>query len=165
MFSCFHSRIFSRVSGSLVASRPPQASAANARKMGMIFVMPMNLAKMTLPIMAASLQVPFSTPNAVHLRKRDVQTSVGLGQVLKGQFTTVVLNRRVGRFWMDHRCLSKNYLVQFETTCFSLGPEAKPVENLWFIVFFQWPPKSLIMNNTDVWYQDMDMGIGVLCTF
>lgn len=63
----FHDRIFSRVSGSLRATSPPQTRAAKASKMGMIFVMPMKAAKMKLAMMAANLQMPLRMPNAVPL--------------------------------------------------------------------------------------------------
>lgn len=61
-------RIFSRVSGSLSATRPPQTRAAKARKMGMILVTPMKAAKMKLAMMAASLLMPLRMPNAVPLQ-------------------------------------------------------------------------------------------------
>lgn len=61
-------RIFSRVSGSLSATRPPQTRAAKAKKMGMILVTPMNAAKMKLATMAASLLMPLRMPNAVPLQ-------------------------------------------------------------------------------------------------
>lgn len=64
----FQGRIFSRVSGSFNATRPPQTSAEKARKMGMILVMPMKAAKMKLAMMAANLQIPFRIPKAVPLR-------------------------------------------------------------------------------------------------
>lgn len=60
-------RIFSRVSGSLSATRPPQTRAEKARKIGMILVMPMKAAKMKLAMMAANLQMAFRMPNAVPL--------------------------------------------------------------------------------------------------
>lgn len=64
-------RIFSRVSGSLSATRPPQTSAAKARKMGMILVMPMKAAKMKLAMMAANLLMPLRMPNAVPLQREE----------------------------------------------------------------------------------------------
>lgn len=64
----FQDRIFSRVSGSLRATRPPQTRAAKARKMGIILVMPMKAAKMKLAMMVANLQIPFRMPNAVPLQ-------------------------------------------------------------------------------------------------
>lgn len=63
--------IFSRVSGSLSATRPPQTRAAKARKMGMILVTPMKAAKMKLAMMAASLLMPLRTPNAVPLQSSE----------------------------------------------------------------------------------------------
>ena len=66
----FQDRIFSRVSGSFRATRPPQTRAAKARKMGMILVMPMKAAKMKLAMMAANLQIPFRMPNAVPLQSQ-----------------------------------------------------------------------------------------------
>lgn len=67
-FGCVQDRIFSRVSGSFSASRPPQTSAKKAKKMGMILVMPTNAAKMKLAMMAANLQMPLRMPNAVPLQ-------------------------------------------------------------------------------------------------
>lgn len=66
----FQERIFSRVSGSLRATMPPQTRAAKARKMGMILVMPMKAAKIELAMMAANLQMPFRMPNAVPLQSQ-----------------------------------------------------------------------------------------------
>ncbi len=72
----FQERIFSRVSGSLRATRPPQTRAEKARKMGMILVMPMKAAKMKLAMMAANLQIPFRTPNAVPLHSQKKKTKI-----------------------------------------------------------------------------------------
>lgn len=66
----FQVRIFSRVSGSLRATRPPQTRAAKARKMGMILVTPMKAEKIKLAMMAANLQMPFRIPNAVPLQRK-----------------------------------------------------------------------------------------------
>lgn len=63
-----HKRTFSRVSGSLRATRPPPTRAAKESRMGMALVMPTKLAKMELPSTAASLQRPLRTPNAVALK-------------------------------------------------------------------------------------------------
>lgn len=62
----------SRVSGSLNASSPPHTSAEKDRKIGIILVMPINLPKMNVLMIAASLHVPFSTPKAVALRKQEM---------------------------------------------------------------------------------------------
>lgn len=66
-----HWRTFSRVSGSLRATRPPHTSAAKDSRMGMALVMPTKLAKIELPSTAANLQRAFSKPNAVALRDTD----------------------------------------------------------------------------------------------
>lgn len=64
----FHWRMTSRVSGNLNDSSPPHTSAEKDRMIGIILVMPMNLPKMKVLMIAASLHVPFSTPKAVALR-------------------------------------------------------------------------------------------------
>lgn len=71
-----HCRIFSRVSGSLRATRPPHTSAAKDSRMGTALVTPTKLLKIELPSTAASLHRAFSTPNAVALR--DTETRHGL---------------------------------------------------------------------------------------
>lgn len=58
----------SRVSGNLNANSPPHTSADKDRMMGMILVMPINLPKVKVLMIAASLHVPFNTPKAVALR-------------------------------------------------------------------------------------------------
>lgn len=61
----------SRVSGSLNASRPPHAMAEKDSKIGTILVIPTNLEKIKVLIMAANLQRPFSTPKAVALQRKE----------------------------------------------------------------------------------------------
>lgn len=72
-----HAKIFSRVSGSLRATKPPQTRAAKAMKMGTILVTPMKAAKMKLAMMAANLQIPFRIPKAVPLWSQEERKLTG----------------------------------------------------------------------------------------
>lgn len=64
--------MISRVSGSLNASRPPHVMAEKDSKTGTILVIPTNLEKIKVLMMAASLLRPLSTPKAVALQRKRV---------------------------------------------------------------------------------------------
>lgn len=65
------------MSGSFSANRPPPVKAVKERRTGTALVTPTKLEKMELPRMAASLHRAFNTPNAVALRNRKSQVSLG----------------------------------------------------------------------------------------
>lgn len=98
--------MISRVSGSLNASSPPQTSAENDMMMGIILVMLINLPKMKLLMMAASLQVPFSTPNAVALR---TEISTAYQNKKNG------LNKNKNSCYL---CMEKNDFIQTSCSAF-----------------------------------------------